>query len=237
MDPGLGTDLPTPVEPSHAKAGRAAAVGYAHFQVGTLFQNAAENQRSHQQGILQRHADAVGHCQAVGAFQHHIVLRLGMKEKHRAHSRRGLKQRQKLRLVPIPAVDHGIQFRAFQPQGIDRPFQFPNGGRYILHRQGSHSGKAVRRFPDKGGDVVIHLLGLGQAGRRLQVVAEYLGMQGYHLNLGAKLIHIGKALLRGKAQLGIDANAFAGFDGNAAPALPLVAHPVPIPAGIQGREH
>ena len=36
------------VQPAHAEAGRAAAVGYADVQVGALFQDAAENEGGHE---------------------------------------------------------------------------------------------------------------------------------------------------------------------------------------------
>ena len=210
---------------------------HAHLQVGTLLQYPAENQRRHQHRILQRHPDSIGHRQPVRPLHHHIVLRLRMKKQYRPHRLRRLEQRQKLPLIPVAAVHHRIQLRPFQAQPVHRPLQLPNGGVHILHRQRRHPRKPLRRLLHKGRNVIVDFPGLRQSRRRVQMVAENLRMQRNHLHLGAQPVHIGDALLRRKAQLRVDAHAFPRLDLNSPLVIPGIAHPVPLPPGVQSLQH
>ena len=160
-----------------------------------------------------------------------------MEEQHRAHGLRGLKEGQELRLVPGLAVDHRVQFRALEAQGVDRPVQLGDGGRHVLHGQGSVAGEAAGGFADVLGDVFVDLFGLGQAVGGREVVAESRGVDGDHLHLGADVIHVGHPLFGSEAALGVDAHHLAFPDADRVAVVVGVPHTVPFPAGVQGGEH
>jgi hypothetical protein len=97
-------------------------MGDAHLEVGAGFEDPAEDEDRCDQRVLHDHAEAVVQAVAGRAGEHEVVLGLGlgMEEQHRAHRLGGLEQRKEARLVPVVALDEGVELGALEAEHVHR---------------------------------------------------------------------------------------------------------------------
>jgi hypothetical protein len=134
VNAGLRSDLPAAIEASHAKTGRATPVSNAYLKVWAGVEDPPEDKGGDEQGVFYRDTDAICQVEFLGEGQDQIILRLRVEKQHGTHRFRSLEQRQKMRLIPGLAVDHGVQLRAFEAKDMDGTIELSHGCADILHR-------------------------------------------------------------------------------------------------------
>src|SRR5712691_2630338 len=156
---GLGTALPSAIEPAHGEARGAAAVGDAHPESRTRLQDTAGDQDGHDDRVVEDDAEAVEEPVARRALHQEVVLRLRVEEKDGAHGLGRLEEREELRLVPLLAVHIRVELSALEAEHGDGALQLVDGRRDVLHGQGGESREALGRLAGQARDLVVDLAG------------------------------------------------------------------------------
>ncbi len=190
MDARFGAHLPPTIQTAHAKTGRPTTVGHTDFEVRAGIENAAVNQRGHEQGIFYGDADAVGNAVFVCAIQDQIIAGLRVKKQQSPHRFGRYEQGQTLGIVPSAVIDHHVEFRSLEAEVIDGVIQDVDGRVDGLSRQSGEADKAVRPLAGHPGDLLVKIPSQQTALIRRQMVAENRGVNGHHLQVDTLRIHV-----------------------------------------------